>query len=77
MGLEGVAIVTVARHSQPLKTGPPCRSMKNSEGRIAAMANLEVEFCGLRFKNPVVVASLETTNSPKLIRECVTPAPGG
>jgi dihydroorotate dehydrogenase subfamily 1 len=41
------------------------------------MANLEVEFCGLKFKNPVVVASLETTNSPELIRECVDAGAGG
>src|SRR3989304_218863 len=51
--------------------------MKNSEGGIAAMANLEVEFCGLKFKNPVVVASLETTNSPEVIRECVDAGAGG
>src|ERR1039457_6627704 len=41
------------------------------------MANLEVEFCGLKFKNPVVVASLETTNSPELIRECADAGAGG
>ena len=34
------------------------------------MANLATEFCGLTFKNPVVVASLETTNSPDLMRQC-------
>lgn len=34
------------------------------------MANMEVEFCGLKFKNPMVVASLEPTNSPDLIRQC-------
>jgi len=34
------------------------------------MANTEVQFCGLTFKNPVVVASLETTNSPDLMRQC-------
>lgn len=41
------------------------------------MANLEVEFCGLKFKNPVVVSSIETTNSPELIRECVDAGAGG
>src|SRR5574340_1198231 len=41
------------------------------------MANLEVEFCGLKFKNPVVVASIEPTNSPELIRECVDAGAGG
>ena len=34
------------------------------------MANTRVEFCGLTFKNPIVVASLETTNSPDLMRQC-------
>ena len=34
------------------------------------MANTEVEFCGLTFKNPIVIASLETTNSPDLMRQC-------
>lgn len=34
------------------------------------MADTRVEFCGLNFKNPVVVASLETTNSPDLMRQC-------
>lgn len=34
------------------------------------MADASVEFCGLNFKNPVVVASLETTNSPDLMRQC-------
>ncbi len=34
------------------------------------MADTRVEFCGLSFKNPVVVASLETTNSPDLMRQC-------
>lgn len=34
------------------------------------MANTEIEFCGLTFKNPIVIASLETTNSPDLMRQC-------
>jgi dihydroorotate dehydrogenase subfamily 1 len=34
------------------------------------MANTSVKFCGLTFKNPIVVASLETTNSPDLMRQC-------
>ena len=34
------------------------------------MASLEVDFCGLKFKNPVIAASLETTNSPDLMRQC-------
>ena len=33
------------------------------------MADLTTEFCGVRFKNPVVVASLETTNSPDLMKQ--------
>lgn len=34
------------------------------------MANTKVDFCGLTFKNPVIIASLETTNSPDLMRQC-------
>ncbi len=41
------------------------------------MANLKTEFCGVQFKNPVVVASIEPTNSPELIRECVDAGAGG
>ena len=41
------------------------------------MANLETEFCGIHFKNPVVVASIEPTNSPEMIRECVDAGAGG
>jgi dihydroorotate dehydrogenase subfamily 1 len=41
------------------------------------MANLSTEFCGIPFKNPVVVASIEPTNSPEMIRECVDAGAGG
>lgn len=41
------------------------------------MANLKTEFCGIEFKNPVVVASIEPTNSPEMIRECVDAGAGG
>ncbi|MCC6780028.1 MAG: tRNA-dihydrouridine synthase [Hyphomicrobiales bacterium] len=41
------------------------------------MANLETEFCGVLFKNPIVVASIEPTNSPEMIRECVDAGAGG
>lgn len=34
------------------------------------MADLALEFCGLHFKNPIIAASLETTNSPDLMRQC-------
>ena len=34
------------------------------------MANMQVDFCGIPFKNPMVIASLETTNSPDLMRQC-------
>ena len=33
------------------------------------MADLKTEFCGVPFKNPVVIASLETTNSPDLMKQ--------
>lgn len=41
------------------------------------MADLSVDFCGIKFKNPVVIASIETTNSPEVIRECVDAGAGG
>ena len=41
------------------------------------MANLKTEFCGVAFKNPVIVASIEPTNSPEMIRECVDAGAGG
>ena len=41
------------------------------------MANLKTEFCGLEFKNPVVVASIEPTNSPDLIKQCFDAGAGG
>ena len=33
------------------------------------MADLKMDFCGVPFKNPVVIASLETTNSPDLMKQ--------
>ena len=41
------------------------------------MANLTTDFCGISFKNPVIVASLETTNSPDLIRQSFDYGAGG
>ena len=41
------------------------------------MADLSLDFCGIKFKNPVVIASIETTNSPEVIRECVDAGAGG
>lgn len=41
------------------------------------MADLSLDFCGVKFKNPVVVASIETTNSPEVIRECIDAGAGG
>jgi dihydroorotate dehydrogenase (fumarate)/dihydropyrimidine dehydrogenase (NAD+) subunit PreA len=41
------------------------------------MANLATQFCGVQFKNPVIVASIEATNSPEMIRECVDAGAGG
>jgi dihydroorotate dehydrogenase (fumarate)/dihydropyrimidine dehydrogenase (NAD+) subunit PreA len=33
------------------------------------MADMKLDFCGIPFKNPVVIASLETTNSPDLMKQ--------
>jgi len=41
------------------------------------MANLEVEFCGLAFKNPIVVSSIEPTNSLEGLKRCVDAGAAG
>ena len=41
------------------------------------MADLSLEFCGVKFKHPVIIASLETTNSPEVLRECVDAGAAG
>jgi dihydroorotate dehydrogenase len=41
------------------------------------MANLKTEFCGLEFKNPIVVASAETGNSLDNIKKCIDYGAGG
>lgn len=41
------------------------------------MADLKTEFCGVPFKNPVVIASLETTNSPDLMKQAFDYGAGG
>jgi len=41
------------------------------------MADLSTEFCGLNFKNPVVVASIEPTNSVDNMKKCIDYGAGG
>ncbi|MGE0312125.1 MAG: tRNA-dihydrouridine synthase [Lautropia sp.] len=41
------------------------------------MADMSLEFCGVKFKHPIIIASLETTNSPEVIRECVDAGAAG
>ncbi len=41
------------------------------------MADLSLDFCGVKFKHPIIIASLETTNSPEVIRECVDAGAAG
>lgn len=41
------------------------------------MVDLGVDFCGLRFKNPLIVASAEPTNSLEHIKRCLDAGPGG
>ncbi len=41
------------------------------------MANLRTEFCGLEFKNPIVVASAEPGNSVENIKKCIDHGAGG
>ena len=35
------------------------------------MADLGVEFCGLHFKNPIIVSSIEPTNSLERLKSCI------
>jgi dihydroorotate dehydrogenase (fumarate)/dihydropyrimidine dehydrogenase (NAD+) subunit PreA len=41
------------------------------------MADLSVEFCGLSFKNPVIVASIEPTNSVDRLKKCIDAGAAG
>lgn len=41
------------------------------------MANLEVDFCGIRFKNPVVAASAEPTLNANNMKKCIDVGAGG
>lgn len=41
------------------------------------MADLAVDFCGVRFKNPLVVASIEPTNSVDKLKRCIDAGAGG
>lgn len=41
------------------------------------MADLSTEFCGVRFKNPVIVASIEPTNSVDHIKQCIDAGASG
>jgi len=41
------------------------------------MANLRTEFCGIEFKNPIVVASAEPGNSVENIKKCIDHGAGG
>ena len=41
------------------------------------MADLKVEFCGLEFKNPVIVSSIEPTNSVERLKKCIDAGAAG
>lgn len=41
------------------------------------MANLEVDFCGVRFKNPVVASSAEPTLNANNMKKCIDTGAGG
>jgi len=41
------------------------------------MADLNTEFCGLSFKNPIVVASAEPGNSVDNMKKCIDHGAGG
>ena len=41
------------------------------------MANTEVEFCGVKIKNPLVAASAEPTLNAKNMKKCIDAGAGG
>ncbi|NIS70765.1 MAG: dihydroorotate dehydrogenase, partial [Proteobacteria bacterium] len=41
------------------------------------LANLEVSFCGVHFKNPVVAASAEPTLNARNMKKCIDAGAGG
>lgn len=41
------------------------------------MAEMSVEFCGLRFKNPIIVSSIEPTNSVERLKKCLDAGAAG
>ena len=41
------------------------------------MAELAVEFCGITFKNPIIVSSIEPTNSVDRLKKCVDAGAAG
>jgi dihydroorotate dehydrogenase (fumarate)/dihydropyrimidine dehydrogenase (NAD+) subunit PreA len=41
------------------------------------MAELSIDFCGIRFKNPVIVSSIEPTNSVDRLKKCIDAGAAG
>ena len=41
------------------------------------MADLSVDFCGLQFKNPVIVSSIEPTSSLDRLKKCIDAGAAG
>ena len=41
------------------------------------MAKLDVDFCGLAFKNPIIVSSIEPTNSVDNLKKCIDAGAAG
>ena len=41
------------------------------------MANMEVNFCGVRIKNPIVAASAEPTLNSRNMKKCIDTGAGG
>jgi dihydroorotate dehydrogenase (fumarate)/dihydropyrimidine dehydrogenase (NAD+) subunit PreA len=44
---------------------------------VLYMSDLNVEFCGLLFKNPVIVSSIEPTNSLERLKKCIDAGAAG
>ena len=53
-----------ARDTIPIPTATPSTTPPKAP-ETHQMADLKLDFCGVKFKHPIIIASLETTNSPE------------
>jgi len=54
-----------------------CSGQVKFHARRIIMANLEVNFCGVRIKNPIVASSAEPTLNSRNMKKCIDTGAGG